>query len=126
MSLLHHLWDDTFAGPPPEKGQTTSTFRSSESGKGELPPVKNLAAGDPPTKVTPVTSLLLSSVGLEPKTSGRLKALPLPMDHTPFAHSFIYHHRAVFENAKNILGPERDKKIGPYPPYNNILFNFSK
>ncbi|KAF5773448.1 hypothetical protein HanRHA438_Chr13g0599251 [Helianthus annuus] len=53
MSLLHHLWDDTFAGPPPEKGQTTSTFRSSESGKGELPPVKNLAAGDPPTKVTP-------------------------------------------------------------------------
>ncbi|MFS8005509.1 hypothetical protein Hanom_Chr13g01238161 [Helianthus anomalus] len=52
MSLLHHFWDDTFAGPPPEKGQTTSSFRSSESGK-ELQPVKNLAAGDPAMRVTP-------------------------------------------------------------------------
>ncbi|GKC41687.1 dormancy-associated protein homolog 3-like protein isoform X1 [Tanacetum coccineum] len=40
MSLLDQLWDDTVAGPPPDKGlgklrkQSTFTFRSSDSGKG--------------------------------------------------------------------------------------------
>nr|GEY79719.1 hypothetical protein [Tanacetum cinerariifolium] len=39
MSLLDQLWDDTVAGPPPDKGlgklrkHSTFTFRSSDSGK---------------------------------------------------------------------------------------------
>lgn len=40
MSLLNKLWDDTIAGPPPEKGlgklrkQTNLSFRSLNSEKG--------------------------------------------------------------------------------------------
>ncbi|KAK1434491.1 hypothetical protein QVD17_00234 [Tagetes erecta] len=39
MSLLNQLWDDTLAGPPPDKGlgklrkHSTFSFRSSDSGK---------------------------------------------------------------------------------------------
>lgn len=44
MSLLDQLWDDTVAGPRPDKGlgklrkQSTFSFRSSDSGKGTLLP----------------------------------------------------------------------------------------
>ncbi|KAJ0561249.1 putative dormancy/auxin associated protein [Helianthus annuus] len=40
MSLLDQLWDETLAGPRPDKGlgklrkQSTFTFRSSDSSKG--------------------------------------------------------------------------------------------
>ncbi|XP_076925585.1 dormancy-associated protein homolog 3-like [Bidens hawaiensis] len=52
MSLLDQLWDDTLAGPRPDKGlgklrkQSTFTFRSSDSGK-DSPP-----AEDPAMRVT--------------------------------------------------------------------------
>ncbi|KAK1440448.1 hypothetical protein QVD17_06275 [Tagetes erecta] len=57
MSLLDQLWDDTLAGPRPDKGlgklrkQSTFTFRSSDSGK-ETKPVVNTAAEDPGMRVT--------------------------------------------------------------------------
>ncbi|KAD3067418.1 hypothetical protein E3N88_35298 [Mikania micrantha] len=43
MSLLDQLWDETLAGPRPDKGlgklrkQPTFSFRSSDSGKGSQP-----------------------------------------------------------------------------------------
>ncbi|CAH1450807.1 dormancy-associated protein homolog 3 isoform X3 [Lactuca sativa] len=57
MSLLDQLWDDTVAGPRPDKGlgklrkQSTFSFRSSDSGK-ESPPVTNTAVEDPAMRVT--------------------------------------------------------------------------
>ncbi|XP_023746801.1 dormancy-associated protein homolog 3 isoform X4 [Lactuca sativa] len=58
MSLLDQLWDDTVAGPRPDKGlgklrkQSTFSFRSSDSGKAESPPVTNTAVEDPAMRVT--------------------------------------------------------------------------
>ncbi|KAI3694960.1 hypothetical protein L1987_77946 [Smallanthus sonchifolius] len=52
MSLLDQLWDDTLAGPRPDKGlgklrkQPSFSFRSSDSGK-EVKPVE-----DPAMKIT--------------------------------------------------------------------------
>ncbi|KAL4556253.1 hypothetical protein LXL04_038898 [Taraxacum kok-saghyz] len=58
MSLLDQFWDDTVAGPRPEKGlgklrkQSTFSSRSSDSGKAESPPVTNTAVEDPTMRVT--------------------------------------------------------------------------
>ncbi|KAI3676015.1 hypothetical protein L1987_85611 [Smallanthus sonchifolius] len=57
MSLLDQLWDDTLAGPRPDKGlgklrkQSTFSFRSSDSGK-ESQPVTNQPAEDPAMRIT--------------------------------------------------------------------------
>ena len=57
MSLLDQLWDDTVAGPRPDRGlgklrkQSTFTFGSSDSGK-ESQPVTNTAVVDPAMRVT--------------------------------------------------------------------------
>ncbi|XP_076893561.1 dormancy-associated protein homolog 3 [Bidens hawaiensis] len=57
MSLLDQLWDDTLAGPRPDKGlgklrkQSTFSFRSSDSGK-DSAPVTNIPAEDPAMRVT--------------------------------------------------------------------------
>ncbi|XP_021992308.1 dormancy-associated protein homolog 3 isoform X3 [Helianthus annuus] len=53
MSLLDQLWDETLAGPRPDKGlgklrkQSTFTFRSSDSSKAE-----SQAVEDPAMRVT--------------------------------------------------------------------------
>ncbi|KAK9069672.1 hypothetical protein SSX86_011576 [Deinandra increscens subsp. villosa] len=68
MSLLDQLWDETIAGPPPDKGlgklrkHPTFSFRSSDSGKGTLLPaaihltdpesVANLPVEDPAMRIT--------------------------------------------------------------------------
>ncbi|XP_024962982.1 dormancy-associated protein homolog 3-like isoform X2 [Cynara cardunculus var. scolymus] len=57
MSLLDQFWDDTVAGPRPDKGlgklrkHSTFSFGSSDSGK-ELPPVTSTAVEDPTMRVT--------------------------------------------------------------------------
>ncbi|KAK9048892.1 hypothetical protein SSX86_032141 [Deinandra increscens subsp. villosa] len=57
MTILDHLWDDTLAGPQPEKGlgklrkHSTSSFRSSNSGN-EPQPETNTAVVDPAMRVT--------------------------------------------------------------------------
>ncbi|KAD5317920.1 hypothetical protein R6Q59_033242 [Mikania micrantha] len=57
MSLLDQLWDDTIAGPQPEKGlgklrkQSTFGFRSSDSGK-ETQTMANTSVEDPAMRVT--------------------------------------------------------------------------
>nr|XP_043620741.1 dormancy-associated protein homolog 3 isoform X1 [Erigeron canadensis] len=58
MSLLDQLWDDTVAGPRPEKGlgklrkQSTFTFGSSDSGKESQPAVTNATVDDSGMRVT--------------------------------------------------------------------------
>ncbi|KAI3752535.1 hypothetical protein L2E82_24569 [Cichorium intybus] len=59
MSLLDQLWDDTVAGPRPDKGlgklrkQSTFSFGSSDSGKESPPvPVTNSPVEDPTMRVT--------------------------------------------------------------------------
>ncbi|KVH87709.1 Dormancyauxin associated [Cynara cardunculus var. scolymus] len=58
MSLLDQFWDDTVAGPRPDKGlgklrkHSTFSFGSSDSGKAELPPVTSTAVEDPTMRVT--------------------------------------------------------------------------
>ncbi|XP_021993797.1 dormancy-associated protein homolog 3 isoform X2 [Helianthus annuus] len=58
MSLLDQLWDDTLAGPRPDKGlgklrkQSTFSFRSSDSGKESAPVTNSPAAEDPAMRVT--------------------------------------------------------------------------
>ncbi|KAI7741720.1 hypothetical protein M8C21_026520 [Ambrosia artemisiifolia] len=63
MSILYHLWDDTFAGPPPDKGlgklrkQSVFSFQSSETGNGSHA-MTNLAAtvASPARSTPPVSS----------------------------------------------------------------------
>ncbi|KAK9069669.1 hypothetical protein SSX86_011573 [Deinandra increscens subsp. villosa] len=57
MSLLDQLWDETIAGPPPDKGlgklrkHPTFSFRSSDSGK-DPESVANLPVEDPAMRIT--------------------------------------------------------------------------
>ncbi|KAI3770540.1 hypothetical protein L6452_01676 [Arctium lappa] len=57
MSLLDQFWDDTVAGPRPDKGlgklrkHSTFSFGSSDSGK-ESAPVTSTAVEDPTMRVT--------------------------------------------------------------------------
>ncbi|KAI7732434.1 hypothetical protein M8C21_005967, partial [Ambrosia artemisiifolia] len=59
MSILDKLWDDTLAGPRPDKGlgklrkQSTFSFRSSSDSSGkESQPVTSVPAEDPAMRVT--------------------------------------------------------------------------
>ncbi|XP_024960278.1 dormancy-associated protein homolog 3-like isoform X2 [Cynara cardunculus var. scolymus] len=120
MSLLAKLWDDTVAGPPPEKGlgklrkQSNLSFRSLNSDK-ESETVGNTAVEYPSMKVTRSIMIVKPerSLGETPPASPAASTPPV----SPFAggsDSFRFRRKSASDNFEKASG------IGsrnPRPPY---------
>ncbi|KAJ9552726.1 hypothetical protein OSB04_016771 [Centaurea solstitialis] len=126
MSLLAKLWDDTLAGPPPEKGlgklrkHSNLGFRSPTLDK-ELEAVGNTAVESPSVKVTRSIMIVKPerSLGETPPASPAASTPPV----SPFAEndvsgggseSFRFRRKSVsdaFEKASGI------GSRSPRPPY---------
>ncbi|KVI01600.1 hypothetical protein Ccrd_020121 [Cynara cardunculus var. scolymus] len=107
MSLLAKLWDDTVAGPPPEKGlgklrkQSNLSFRSLNSDK-ESETVGNTAVEYPSMKVTRSIMIVKPerSLGETPPASPAASTPPV----SPFAGKLQFYSLAALKAAQTHLG----------------------
>ncbi|KAD4179692.1 hypothetical protein R6Q59_023123 [Mikania micrantha] len=118
MSLLNKLWDDTIAGPPPEKGlgklrkQSNLSFRSLNSEK-EPESAANTAAEFPAMRVTRSITIVKPERSLNETPPASPAGSTTPV--SPFAgESFRFRRKSAsdaFEKASGI------GSRSPRPPY---------
>ncbi|KAK9076931.1 hypothetical protein SSX86_005266 [Deinandra increscens subsp. villosa] len=119
MSLLNKLWDDTIAGPPPEKGlgklrkQSTLSFRSLNSEK-ESETAGNTAAEYPAMRVTRSITIVKPERSLSETPPASPAGSTTPVSPFSAGESFRFRRKSAsdaFEKASGI------GSRSPRPPY---------